>query len=461
MKPLCSRALVVCLFALTLSISSSLCAAEAPTGPNIFFVLSDDHSKADSGCYGNKVIRTPNIDRLAGQGMRFENAFTGTAMCSPSRSMLYTGLYPVRNGAYPNHSQVKPGTKSIVHHLSKLGYEVILVNKRHVGPQASFPFRYFKTIAETGRYLEGLHKSKRFCVFVATNDPHTPWKPNRHYDAKQVPVPPYVVDNATTRDSITRYYSDVEAMDAEVGQCMKLIDDLGVTQETLFVYAGDHGAQFPFSKWTCYDAGLNVPFIARWPGRVKAGSVSNALIHFIDFLPTAVELTAGKPIAGLDGKSFASVLLGKTTDHHKYVFGIHTTRGIIAGSPSYPIRSVRSATHKYIRNLQHDKPFHNIVTERDVEGYWSSWVKSAKTDPRAARLVDRYQRRPAEELYDIQRDPYEQNNLAADPAQRERLAELRTVLDGWMKQQGDLGIETELTGAKVRKNKKKKRKKKE
>ena len=139
------------------------------------------------------------------------------------------------------------------------------------------------------------------------------------------------------------------------------------------------------------------------------------------------------------------VLLGETDKHNEVVYGVHTTRGIIAGTPEgYPIRSIRTETHKYIVNLNHEAAFHNVLIKGDSGGYWNSWVAAAKTDPKAADLVERYQRRPAEEFYNIVDDPYELNNLADDPANRERMDELRKKLQAWMAQQGDKGLETEL-----------------
>ncbi|NQU25330.1 MAG: DUF4976 domain-containing protein [Candidatus Nealsonbacteria bacterium] len=148
---------------------------------------------------------------------------------------------------------------------------------------------------------------------------------------------------------------------------------------------------------------------------------------------------------GFDGRSFLPVLLGKTDTHQDVVYGAHTTRGIINGSPSYPIRSIRTPTHKLIWNLQHDAAFQNVLTGgRDGGAYWLSWIEKAKTDATAARFVNDYQRRPEFELYDLAADPYELNNLADDPANRKLRDALYTQLQAWMKQQGDQGIPTEL-----------------
>jgi len=412
--------------------------------PNIVIVIADDHSMLDSGCYGNKVVKTPNIDRLAREGMRFTRAFTATAMCAPTRSILYTGLYPIRNGAYPNHSRVYPGTKSLPHYLKKLGYRVGLAGKKHIGPVELFPFEYLKrTPIVVDEFIKSCN-NQSFCLIIATNNPHTPWEKGGSYDPAKIKLPPYLVDTPQTRQAMANYYTDVSLMDEEVGTYMELIKKHNLEENTLFIYTSEQGAQFPHGKWTCYDVGLAVAFIARWPGRIQADSVSDAMIHYVDVTPTLIDVAGGKPIKELDGRSFLDVLLGKKDKHRDVVFGVHTTRGIIDGSECYPIRSIRTATHKYIMNLNADTPFRNVLITRDNENYWRSWVQKVKTDAKAAKLVEMYQHRPAEELYDLRRDPYELNNIAAEPANKELVETLRKRLEDWMKEQGDHGVETEM-----------------
>ena len=423
--------------------------------PNVLLILSDDQTWRDNGCYGSPDVRTPNIDRLAAGGMRFTRAFTATAMCAPTRQQLYTGLFPVRNGAYPNHSKVYPGTRSIAHHLKALGYRVGLCGKRHFGPPASYPFESVnkKRMAE----FIGRDRSQPFCLIVCSNSPHLPWTAGdaSAYDPAKLTLPPYLVDTPGTRQALCKYYAEITDFDREVGECMKLVGDAGVEADTIFLYTSEQGAQFPHGKWTCYDVGLHVAMVVRWPRRVKAGSVAHAMVQYVDVAPTLIEAAGGEPEAidtgrpdaagrrGFDGRSFLNVLLGKADRHHEAVYGVHTTRGIIAGTECYPVRSVRTRTHKYIRNLNHEAAFHNVLIARDTGGYWSTWVAKAKTDKAAAKVVQAYQHRPAEELYDLRKDPYELVNVASDPALAEVKAALRKKLDAWMAQQGDRGVETE------------------
>jgi len=222
-----------------------------------------------------------------------------------------------------------------------------------------------------------------------------------------------------------------------------VLDERRVLDNTLFVYTSEQGSGFPFGKWTCYDTGLNVGLVARWPGVIKPGSVSNAMVHYVDVTPTLVDVAGGKPIDGLDGRSFMAVLRGDTDEHRDVVYGVHTTRGIINGSESYAIRSIRTRTHKLILNLNHDAVFTNAATKGKV---WESWVAEAKTNAAAAALVKRYQHRPPVELYDVVTDPLELDNIAEKPAHCELVAELRERLLDWMKEQGDEGVATEMRG---------------
>ncbi|MEQ8786141.1 MAG: sulfatase [Pirellulaceae bacterium] len=417
-------------------------AAEA-TPPNIVIVLGDDHGWRDAGCYGNQEVRTPNLDHLAQQGLRFTQAFTATAMCAPTRQQLYTGLFPVRNGAYPNHSRVRDGVKSLPHYLKKIGYRVALAGKTHIGPRASFPFEYLP-LEKAEAFIER-DDERPYCLVFASHHPHVKWTAGdaSQYDPQKLTVPPQLADTPETRSALCRYYAEVTALDEQVGSLMRCVREAGDEDNTIFLYTSEQGAQFPFGKWTCYDHGLHVELIVRWPGHVAAGRATDALVQYVDVVPTLLAAIGREPPAGLDGRSFLPVLLGESDEHADYVYGVHTTQGIIAGRP-YPIRSIRDRRYKYIRNLNADEVFHNTVIASDAENYWRSWVAAAETDEHAAARVTWYQRRPAEEFYDLETDPYELHNLAADPAHRDRITAMRRRLEAWMKQQGDEGMATEL-----------------
>lgn len=443
--------------------------AAANQPPNILIFIGDDLTWRDCEPYGNPDVKTPNMAKLAAEGLTFDAMFTATAMCAPTRQQLYTGMFPVRNGAYPNHSRVYPGVRSIVHYLQDLGYRVGLAGKRHFGPAESFPFEFL-----TGREHDGgkgqdlvLDAAQTFvrrdpeqpyCLVVASNQPHEPW--NRGdpsvYDADKLTVPPHLVDCSETRRALTRYYAEITYLDGQLGRCMEIVDRSGQRDNTLVLFTSEQGASFSSGgKWTCYDTGLQTAFIARWPGVIEAGSRTSALTQYVDVVPTLIEAAGGEPESletgrpdahgnkGFDGRSFLSVLKGRNAEHRDYVYGAHTTRGIYRGSACYPIRSVRSRRFKYIWNLNYESVFYNIVSTGDG-AMLNVWKRYAESDPRVAFLIRRYQHRPAEELYEVPQDPFELNNLAASGEYQEIKATLRAELLAWMGQQGDEGVSTEL-----------------
>ena len=424
--------------------------------PNVLIVIADDLNKDSVGIYGNKDVKTPNIDYLARGGMRFNLAFTSTAMCAPTRQQMYTGLYPVKSGAYPNHSKVKPGTKSLVHYLKALGYRVGLSGKRHFGPPGSFPFEQLSNKVNPSAIREFVNRDKNqpFCLVVTSNSPHVPWDSGdaSQYNPAKLTIPPYLVDTKEMRQSLTRYYAEITDLDREVGQCMKILKDSQKVNSTAMIFTTEQGAQYPGCKWTCYENGLSVGFIVRWPGVVKAGSVTDAMIHYVDIVPTLIEMAGGKAIEGLDGRSFLGVMQGKTMQHNKETYGVHTQMNAIGSPPTgYAVRSVRAGKWKYIMNLNHKVTFNNALTKNDKENYWASWVHAAETNPGAARLVERYLNRPPEELYDLSKDPYELNNLAEEKTNSKVKDRLKKQLQNWMASQGDQGQATELAARRKRK----------
>lgn len=434
------------LSALALSAQAESAAASKP---NFMFVIADDCTFRDIGCYGGQA-NTPNIDGLASEGMRFTQCFQAAPMCSPTRHNIYTGLYPVKSGAYPNHTFAKKGTKSVVHYLKPFGYRVALSGKRHIAPKGVFPFEYSgkngnPDFEEVDAFMRECRDADTpFCIFLCSHEPHKPWNKGdpSQYDAKKLKLPPNFVDTAETRKNMTKYLAEITYYDGQVGEALALLRKYELEDNTLVIVVSEQGSSFPFAKWTCYDSGLQSAFIARWPGRIKAGSVSDAMIEYCDVLPTFVEAAGGKPDPALDGKSLLPVFLGRKKEHKKYVFGEMTTRGINNGSDYFGIRSVRSRQFKYIWNFTPEAEFRNACVGSKIFKSWRA--KAEQGDADAAEKVERYQHRPGEELYDIQEDPYEWDNLADKPEYAEVKAELKAELMKWMKEQGDRGQQTEL-----------------
>lgn len=429
-------------------------AAQDASRPNFVVLLADDLTYRDIGCYGGQA-RTPNLDRLAAEGMRFTSCFQAAPMCSPTRHCLYTGLYPVKSGAYPNHAFAKPGTKSIVHALAPAGYRVALSGKSHVAPDEVFPFEYSKVaggpdFAAIERLMSECRRSGTpFCLFVCPGEPHDPWSggdPKRYPEA-DLALPPYLVDTPETRNAYSRYLAEVTVFDERVGQTLALLAKHGLAANTVVLALSEHGSSLPFAKWTLYDSGIQSACLVRWPGKVASGAVSDALVEYVDVVPTLLEAAGVPAPAQLDGRSFLPVLLGRATQHKQHVFALQTTRGTFHGADHYGIRAVRSARYKYIRNLTPEVTFVYPQLSSAVVRSWYDQAKretDAGTPGPAAEHVRRFEHRPAEELYDLTRDPYEWTNLAAEPALAEVKAGLRRELEGWMAAQGDEGQATEL-----------------
>ena len=434
--------------------------------PNFLFVIADDCTFRDIGCYGGQAL-TPNIDSLAKQGMRFMHCFQQAPMCSPTRHAIYTGIYPVKSGAYPNHTFVKDGTKSIAHYLQPLGYRVHLSGKTHIGPKAAFPFEYsgknnpdFKAIDQL--LTESTRDGTPFCLFACSNEPHSPWNKgdSSQYDSSTITLPPYFVDTNETRESMVNYLAEITYFDGQVGELLALLDKHGLAENTMVVVVSEQGSSFPFGKWTCYDTGLQSACIVRWPGRVKAGSVTEAMVEYVDIAPTFIDAAGGSPVAVIDGMSFVPVLTGETNVHKRFVFGEMTTRGINKGSPFFGIRSVRSEKYKYIVNFTPEVTFQNACTNSTIFKSWRQ--KAVDGDATAAEKINRYENRPAEEFYAVLEDPYEWNNLANDSQYEEYKAQLKQELSHWMECCGDMGQQTELEAlehqGRARKSKKNRKK---
>ncbi len=428
--------------------------------PNIVVYLSDDHGIDFVGCYGNRSVHTPNIDALAREGLRFNRVFAASPTCSPSRAALWTGLYPARNGTMGNHTNSKPGVKSLPDYLRPLGYRVVLADKADVRPASVFDFEWIKATLPKDpnfnrRYREeGLdtkavdeflanhakeHPDQPLCLILGDNSPHVVWERNHSYDPATLTIPPFIADTPKTRAALANYYQDISTMDQRVGEVLASLKKHGFESNTLFIYSTDQGAEWPHSKWTVYDTGLRVPFIARWPGVTQPGAVCDALISGVDLTPTFIDLARGEPVQDLDGRSFKKVLLTKEQKFRDFIFATHTGDGDMN---VFPQRCVRSERYKLVLNLHPERLWTTHFTKVDGitdshKEVWDTWVEKAKTDPATALLVNRMEHHPAEELYDTQADPYEFNNLIEQPDLKPIRDQLRQELKSWMTQQND------------------------
>jgi N-sulfoglucosamine sulfohydrolase len=433
--------------------------AHAAERPHLVVFISDDHGALDSSAMGAADAATPSMERLRREGMTFTRAFAVSPSCAPSRAALLTGRWPLDNGSMFNHQPPRADAKKLPAYLQELGYEVVAFGKvAHYKQGKDYGFDLvahdtFHDDACVDAALEWLARrddERPLCLLVGTNWPHVPWPAAEEgVDPAQLTQPATHVDTPRTRTARARYYAAVKRMDDDLGRVYEAAyRELG--DNTLFVHFSDHGAQWPFAKWNLYDAGLRVPMFATWPGVIAAGSECDELTMLVDVLPTLVEAGGGTAPTDLAGRSLVGLMRGQGSDRpHEAVFATHSGDGRMN---EYPMRCVRTDAWKYIRNLRPDAEYGTHITRAeavDGRGYWRSWVRRAQSDPKAAAIVARYLRRPAEELYDLANDPLEERNLAADPRHAETLGELRVRLDVWMASQGDGGLESE-EGAKRR-----------
>ena len=458
-----STALRLCgLLSIALSSLSPAFTAEGAGGPqsrpNFLIIMADDCTYNDLALYGGQNAKTPNIDRLATQGLTFNLAYLSEAMCQPCRAELYSGQYPMRNGCAWNHSASRPMVTSMPQHLKALGYRVGIAGKVHVKPQKAFPFVKVggfdpncvrnptrkHDLKSAGEFISRAGEQP-FCLVVALVEPHVPWVMGdaSKYPPKKIKLPPNIADTPRTREDYGKYLAEITYMDGQVGEILGALDSSGKAAETLVLFTSEQGSQFPGCKWTNWDTGLHTALIARGPGKTAAGKRTDALVQYADILPTRLEAGGGKPgKKHYDGSSFLEVLAGKTQKHRSYVYGIHNN---IPEGPAYPIRTVSDGKYRYIRNLLPNE----LYIEKHLMGmrgngqlnnpYWSTWVRETWANAHTYKLVKRYMQRPPEELYHTADDRYEMKNLAGLSGQQERLGRLRTELERWLKAQSDPG----------------------
>jgi len=424
-------------------------AQQDPQRPHLVFFVSDDHGYLDSPVYGSKVVKTPNLQKLAEEGMTMTNAFCGSPTCVPSRAVIMSGMHSARNGAEANHSQMKPSVRTLPTYLKDLGYHTAHFGKSHFQPRTSYPdMEFVKSEVQGGalnndldtkaleEWLAARQAKTPLCLIVGCHSPHVYWPAADGYDPKQVELPPYFVDTPETRAERVKYYTDITNADRQLGEVLVSVrKHLG--ENAMFVYTSDNGAQWPFAKWNLYDAGIRMPFLASWPGKIQPGSRCEAMLSFTDIVPTFIEAAGGKPPEGIDGRSFLPVLNGGAQRHRSEIFATHSGDG---NMNVYPMRCIRTDRYKYILNLNPEFEYGTHIDRagpRDGRTYWDSWAEKAKTDVKAAETIKRYQARPREELYDIARDPHEMQNLAADRRFTRVLEDFRARVEKWMTEQND------------------------
>lgn len=438
--------------------------AQESSRPNIVFLLADDMNRDTWGIYGSLDCKTPHIDQLASEGMRFDRAYCAVAMCSPFRQELYSGCSPWRTGTLPNHSKSRPETRSIVHYLEPLGYRVALLGKSHVGPESSYPFEYTpaegeKTDDHNPFFLRTAvdfmkackEEEAPFCLFIASNDSHGPLTTGDRsvYSAESFTIPPYWIDTPELREELVKYYAEISNFDSLVGQMRKKLEAMGLWESTIFIVCSEQGASLPFAKWTCYDNGLRSGLVAHWPGFIQAGSVAEELVSVADITPTLVEAAGGqlKP-EDCDGQSFLKMMKGESQVLHPYLLGAFTNCNIIGSRDRiYPIRTIRNKSFSLIYNPNHRNITSNVTIDKALamledsgsadSDVVTSWVKLLQMDPSVEALVYKLHHRPEYELYHLDKDPYELRNEIRNPDYQEVVAEMKKQLHTRLAELGD------------------------
>lgn len=438
MKPAC----ITLLLSIAFAFSNGTVGAERM--PDIVVYLADDLSALDLSLYGGTNIQTPAIDRLAADGMTFNRAFVASPSCAASRAALLTGLMPARNGAEENHSYPREGVLRLPKVLSELGYQTAAFGKvAHLRSAAGYHFEVIepkqdipalrRTVTE---FLESRTDERPLALFVGCSNPHVPWPTESTVDPNSMTLPPQLLDTPRTRVQRSRYLQEVKDLDAYLSELRERVAK-HLSSDTMFVFSSDHGAQFPFGKWTLYDEGIRVPLIIARPGKIEAGTRTDAMVSWIDLLPTMIECAGGNAPKNLDGRSFAPVLRGESISHRTRIFTTHSGDQMMN---VYLSRSVRTDRYKLIWNPHPDFAFttHIDLLLRETSGdYFKEWITAAKTDDRAAKILARHHGRPEFELYDLKKDPREVNNMAGRAELAHLQAELTEKLKQWVRDQGD------------------------
>ncbi|MDF7825457.1 sulfatase [Pontiellaceae bacterium B12227] len=430
--------------------------------PNFLILLGDDISSTSIGCYGAENPHTsPNIDRLAEEGIRFTNLFVAQAVCAPTRAELYTGLYPHRNGCMQNHKATNKGTLSVVQRLEKLGYRVGLTGKTHFKPRSVYPFEMIKGFPSNCNLREkpdadwsGVEEfitrdpDQPFCLVICSIHAHAPWDsgdPSR-WELDELKLPPHMVDTPETRHYFREHLAEVRLFDDQVGKARSMLSKLGLDGSTALIVLDENGTGMPGGKWTNYDWGVRSAGVIKWPGRNKP-LVSDALIQYCDVLPTLIDAAGGGVPAELDGKSFLPLIKGHTMSHREKAFFVYNSG---PEGPEFASRAVTDGRFKLMWNFTPENLFAVRVINgfdygyedkkdpnRHVRMLYLSWLEKAKSDPEAGQWIQRYRKHPEFQLFDLKKDPWELNNLAESPEYADQLEELKSSILQWMEQQGD------------------------
>jgi N-sulfoglucosamine sulfohydrolase len=419
---------------------------------NVVLIISDDQGR-ELGAYGSKDVRTPNLDALAADGTLFTHAFATVSSCSPSRSVIFSGLYSHSNGMYGlahdvHNQHLLPTVRTLPQLLKEAGYKTALVGKKHILPPEALPFDaelapeqpgnrdVSYMIDEARRFIQASAENP-FLLVIGFSDPHRaaenfgntrtwPKVSRERYNAAQLTLPGYLPDTPEVRRDLAQYYEAVSRLDSGVGLLVAALRASGHLDDTLIIFMSDNGAAFPGAKTTLYDAGIRLPLIVRAPDQSKHGVRNQAMVSWIDILPTILEWTGTRANPGyaLPGRSLVPMLAQADDNSRNAIFASHSFHEI---NQYYPMRAVRTRQYKYIANLAFQLPY-PIAGDIASSPSWQV-ISSKPALGLGKRTLQHFVQRPNEELYDLSSDPDEIHNLASDPRHREALEQLRRQLD--------------------------------
>jgi len=439
---------------LLLALLSSSAVGAVAASPNILLIVSEDNGP-ELGCYGEPSVKTPVLDQLAADGVRFQYAYVPQAGCSQSRAALLTGLYPHQNGqiglATWKFRMYREDTPNIIRSLKAAGYRTGIIGKLHINPASAFPFDFKKIPSanfsrkQLGDYVKHAGaffaaSPKPFFLSVNYPDAHRPFvtrvaglpeHPLRAHDVR--PLAYFGLDTPELRAQTADYYNCMNRLDALVGDLLEALRRSGKADNTLIVYIGDHGADMLRGKRTSYEGGVHVPMILNWPGHVKGGQVRRELVSTLDIMPTFLDAAGADLVEGLAGQSLLPLLREGRVQWRRYLFTEYHTH---SAHNFYPQRTVRNARYKLIHNLLPDQsnPGYEFTLKRFFADLPTT-IESARDDVRMA--YHRMKTPPEYELYDLETDCHEFRNLAMDAEHAETLVTLKKRLDEWRIQTND------------------------
>ncbi len=409
---------------------------------NILWIIAEDICP-DLGCYGNPFVHTPNIDKLAAEGVTFRNAFTTSPVCSPSRSALITGMYQTSIGAH-NHRSHRDDDYTLPHpvrlltdYLREAGYFTANVTEPAPGVKVRGKTDLNFTV---GKLFDGTHWNQRQPGQPFYAQINLPWTHRRFVrneqnptDPEKIELPPYYADHPITREDWTLYYDTIAILDRNIGLIMKQLEEEGLLEKTILLFFGDNGRPHFRGKQWLYEGGIHVPLLVRWPDKRKAGDVNEELVSAIDIAATSLHLAGINVPEHMQGQNF---LITKVK-HRDYIIAARDR----CDETVDRIRCVRTKRYKYIRNFYPERPYTQLNRYKESEYPVLRLMKrlnaQKKLTPEQALFFA--SQRPSEELYDLQNDPHEVNNLAGHPEFDDRLIEMRKILDDWMDETGDVG----------------------